>query len=43
MSSEKTRSEMRAHFRKISSLLGEKVASENAARELKKMIDPSRV
>jgi lipid-A-disaccharide synthase len=42
MSSEKERSEMRAHFRKISSLLGEKVASENAARELKKMIDHSR-
>lgn len=38
LDSEKVRSEMREHYRKISHLLGEKIASENAARELEKMI-----
>jgi len=39
LGSEKTSSKMREHYRRISDLLGEKVASENAARELEKMIE----
>lgn len=39
LNSEKTRSKMREHYGRISLLLGEKVASENAARELEKMIE----
>lgn len=38
LGSEKVRSEMRMHYEGISHLLGEKVASENAARELEKMV-----
>jgi len=38
LSSEKVRSKMKEHYGRISHLLGEKVASENAARELEKMI-----
>jgi len=38
LGSETVRSEMRVHFDRINSLLGDKVASENAARELEKMV-----
>jgi len=38
LNSEKVRLEMREHYGRINHLLGEKAASENAARELEKMI-----
>ncbi|MDH4219989.1 MAG: lipid-A-disaccharide synthase [Candidatus Aminicenantes bacterium] len=38
LGSETVRSEMRVHFDRINYLLGDKVASENAARELEKMV-----
>jgi len=38
LGSETVRTEMRAHFDRINHLLGDKVASENAARELDKMV-----
>lgn len=38
LGSETVRSEMRAHFDRINRILGDKVASENAARELEKMV-----
>jgi lipid-A-disaccharide synthase len=38
LGSETVRSEMRAHFDRINHLLGDKVASENAASELEKMV-----
>jgi lipid-A-disaccharide synthase len=38
LNSEKIRTKMRDHYIRISHLLGEKVASKNAARELEKMI-----
>jgi lipid-A-disaccharide synthase len=41
LESEKIRSKMKEHYRRISHILGEKIASENAARELEKMIECS--
>lgn len=38
LDSEKVRSEMKAQFRRIKTILGEKSASQNAARELKRLI-----
>jgi lipid-A-disaccharide synthase len=38
LESEEVRSEMKSHFRKIKTLLGEKVASQNAALELENLI-----
>lgn len=39
LNSEKVRSDMRERYMRISRLLGEKIASENAARELEKLIE----
>ncbi len=38
LESEKTRSEMTDHFKKIKKILGEKIASQNAAQELHAII-----
>jgi lipid-A-disaccharide synthase len=38
LGSEEIRSEMISHFRKIKKILGEKTASQNAAKELQKII-----
>lgn len=39
LDSEKVRSDMKAHSRKIKELLGEEIASQNAAKELEKIIN----